>query len=108
MANRSTPEFTAIRRKLPDILDAIAKIPATIPRLTARLCAVELINEQVKNDVDYTPGISPYEKATKIIDAVHLIVSFNTGSFYSFTGVLRDCQFAIIADMLEEECCKYN
>ena len=108
MANRSTstPEFTAIRRKLPSVLDAISKIPATIPRLTASLCAVDLIHDQVKNDVDYTPGITPYEKSTKIIDAVHLNVSFNTGAFYTFIEVLRDCQFVQIADMLEEECCK--
>ena len=104
----TSPEFTAIRKKLPSILDAIAKIPATIPLLTASLLAEDLIHQQVKNDVDYTSGITPFEKANKIVDAVHLNVRFNTELFYKFIEVLRDCQFDQIAIILEEECCKYT
>ena len=105
MSNRSSPEYATIRAKLPDILNAITGAPATIPQLTTNLVAKDLIPDGVKTDVDNLP-VGPYEKANKLIAAVHTTVEFHPTTFHTFVAILRQCSLVHIATVLEEECRK--
>ena len=103
MAGRSSPEYFTIRTKLPEILNAISGAPGTITQLSAHLLAKELIPDGVKTEVDNLP-IGPYDKANKLIAAVHATVELQPRAFYTFVDILRHCGFTSIAGVLEE-CC---
>ena len=105
MADRSSPEYNTIKRKLPDILDAISDAPATISQLSVRLFAGDLIPKGVRTEVD-NAAIGPYDKANKLVTAVHSNVELQAGAFYTFVDILRQCGLALIATALEEDCRK--
>ena len=105
MAGRSSPEYTTIRSKLPDILKAISGSPATIPELTTYLVSQDVIADGVKTEVDNLQT-GPYERANKLIAAVHTTVEFQPNIFYTFVDILRQCSLVPIANVIEEECSK--
>ena len=106
MAGRTSPEYSTIRVKLPEILNAISGSPSTIPQLTTRLVAQDVIPDGVKTEVDNLP-IGPYERANKLIAAVHTTVEFQPNVFYTLVDILRQCSLGPIATVIEEECRKH-
>ena len=102
MAGRSSPQYVTIRKKLPDILDAISGAPATITQLSTLLETNNLIPKAVKTEVD-SIQIGPFDKANKLISAVHTTVEFNPEAFDTFVEILYQCGLDPIATSILEE-----
>ena len=56
----------------------------------------------MKTEVDNIQ-VSPYDKANKLISAVHTTVEFNPEAFDTFVGILNDCGLGPIPNILAEE-----
>ena len=106
MTGTQSPEYETIRTKLPDILGAISKAPATIPQLSTRLFTQNLIPEAVDTEVQNSVA-APFVRAKTLITAVHSHVEFDPDDFDKLVRILRDCGFDNIATALEEECSKF-
>ena len=95
-----TPECKALQKLMHAICSNLSSTPDAIAPLATDLCGNEVINEATARSVKATVGLTPYEKASKLVTAVQGTVKLNTEKFHVFVEKLEEHGFSEMSEKL--------